>query len=132
MVDHAAIVKKVYAALGAKDLKAATRWLAADVVFVTPAGMMHVGGRHEGREAAAMNVWGRIGRDWDPISPDVDTMGEMAPDTIVSFGYYRGRNRASGKTLEAPFAHKWKFRGDEVISIQVYTDSALWNEAWSA
>ena len=47
-------------------------------------------------------------------------------DHVVVLGRYGGTMKAGGATLDAPFCHVYRFRGDKAVSFQQFTDSAQW------
>ncbi|HET6867488.1 MAG TPA: nuclear transport factor 2 family protein [Solirubrobacteraceae bacterium] len=50
-------------------------------------------------------------------------------DQIVVLGRYQGQSRATGRTLDAAFAHVLQFEHDRIIRLVQITDSARWHEA---
>jgi ketosteroid isomerase-like protein len=44
---------------------------------------------------------------------------------VVAFGAYRGLNRATGRKLMAPFAHRWRVTEGRISSFAQYTDTLL-------
>lgn len=51
------------------------------------------------------------------------------PDRIVVLGRYQGQTRATGRTLDAAFAHVLQVEHGRIISLVQITDSARWHEA---
>ncbi len=47
-------------------------------------------------------------------------------DTIVVEGRYRGTMNATGKPVDAQFAHVWRLRSGKVVAFQQYTDTKQW------
>ena len=48
-------------------------------------------------------------------------------DHVVVLGRYGGAMKKSGKTLDAPFCHVFRFNGDKVVMFQQFTDTAQWS-----
>jgi ketosteroid isomerase-like protein len=44
---------------------------------------------------------------------------------VVSLGAYAGINKATGKTMRAPFAHVWQVADDKLARFYMYTDTWL-------
>ncbi len=44
-------------------------------------------------------------------------------------GRYRGKLRASGRPLDARFAHVWTLRGGKAVRFQQCTDTQQWTAA---
>lgn len=51
-------------------------------------------------------------------------------DTVISVGRYSGTFRATGRKLDAQFAHAWTIEDGRVTRFQQYTDTAQF--AWAA
>ena len=47
-------------------------------------------------------------------------------DHIVVMGRYGGTMKNSGASLDSPFCHVWRFRGDKIATFQQFTDTAQW------
>jgi uncharacterized protein len=76
-----------------------------------------------GPMAVAEGVFGRIGAEWDQFQA---IPGEIlnAGDTVVALGRYTGTYKATGKKMNAQFAHVWRVSGGKVTAFQQYTDTA--------
>jgi ketosteroid isomerase-like protein len=48
-------------------------------------------------------------------------------DHVVVLGRYGGTMKAGGATLDSPFCHVYRFRGDKAVMFQQYTDTAQWS-----
>lgn len=51
-----------------------------------------------------------------------------AGDTVVVEGRYKGTWKATGKAIDAQFAHVWRVRDGKVVSFQQYTDTLQWKD----
>ncbi len=129
-MDSLSIIRSLYAAIGQKNLPTAMALLDPDVIFETPEGQAHVGGKHHGRENAAKSVWGRLAQDWDPIAAEVSDLAALTDSRVLATGRYRGKLRANGAILDADFAHLWSVSNGMVIHLKVFTDTAIWNRVW--
>lgn len=76
-----------------------------------------------GPMAVAEGVFGRIGAEWDRFQA---VPGEIldAGDTVVALGRYTGTFKATGKQLNAQFAHVWRVRDGKIAAFQQYADTA--------
>jgi hypothetical protein len=76
-----------------------------------------------GPMAVAEGVFGRIGAEWDQFQV---MPGEIldAGDTVVALGRYTGTYKATGKRMDAQFAHVWRVSGGKVTAFQQYADTA--------
>ena len=69
-----------------------------------------------------------LGRDWDGFSAaphEFLTQG----DVVVTFGVYSGTNKATGKAMRAPFAHRWEVRDGRLARFDMFTDTLLVDRA---
>jgi ketosteroid isomerase-like protein len=81
-----------------------------------------------GPEAVRQNLFGPLGQDWEmfAVTPDsFVTDGSI----IVAFGTYTGTYKATGKSMGAPFVHRWEVIDGRVTRFRQYTDTALIGKA---
>lgn len=50
-------------------------------------------------------------------------------ERVVSFGTYVGTLRATGRSMSAPFAHRWVVRDGKIVRFNMYTETAKVLEA---
>ena len=81
------------------------------------------GGTHHGPEAVANNVFGAIVGNWDDFQA-VPAEFLDAGERVVVLGHVQGRGKASGKTLDAFYAHVWTLRDGKAVHVRVYADTA--------
>ena len=55
-----------------------------------------------------------------------------ADERVVSFGTYAGTFRTTGRSMSAPFAHRWVVRGGKIVRFNMYTDTVKVLEAMGA
>jgi uncharacterized protein len=106
IVSPAGLVGSLYAKLAGGDVPGLLAALDSDIRWTVPAGL-HYAGTYRGRNAVMDNVFARFGTDWDDFEVDPDEILESG-DTVVALGHYRGRNKATGRAMEARFAHVWR------------------------
>ena len=123
MNDNASLIRGVYEAFAKGDIPAVLGVLAPDVHWSEAQGGPY-GGVFVGPEAVLANVFMNLGGDWEDFSA-VPAEFIQEGETIVALGEYGGTCRATGKQLQAPFAHVWKLRGGRAVSFFQYTDTAL-------
>lgn len=78
-----------------------------------------------GREAVAEGVFQRIVSEWDGFTARPEHFID-AGDTVVVEGRYQGRRKATGRPVDAQFAHVWRLRDGKVVRFQQYTDTKQW------
>jgi len=126
--DSAAVVQNIYAAFSRGDIDTVLASLASGVVWshegpeiISIAGIRHGVGEAAGFFQAIAN---------DHLNPELDIADFISSgDSVASFGRYRCTIKATGKAVDAPFAHLWKLRGGKVISYTGFTNTAAVAEA---
>ena len=80
------------------------------------------GNPYVGPDAVLEGVFMRLGSEWDYWNLEI---GEVldAGESVVAMGRYRAKNKATGKEINAQFAHVWKLEGGKAVSFQQYADT---------
>ena len=75
-----------------------------------------------GPAAIAEGVFGRLATEWENFAA---LPGEFldAGDTVVVLGRYQARCKATGKPIDAQFAHIWRVSNGRITAFQQYTDT---------
>ena len=120
-------VKAVYAAFAKGDIPAVLGFLSADAEWTEAAGFPYAG-TYRGPDAVLKGVFMRLGTDWDGFGA-VPSEYIDAGDTVVAMGQYSGKNKASGKSFVADFAHVWKVRDGKAYWFKQYVDTLLVSRA---
>lgn len=123
-----AVVKSFYEALGRGDVSAVVALFADKIEWTEAKGFPYHKGTWRTSQEVVDNLFIPLGRDWDGFSA-CPTAFVSEADGVVAFGTYGGINRASGRALNAPFAHHWHVVDGRVTSFVQYTDTALVLEA---
>lgn len=76
-----------------------------------------------GPQAVAEGIFGRIMTEWDGFTVNPETLLQDG-DAVVALGRYRGTFRATGRAIDAQFAHVWTLRDGRVVQFQQYVDTA--------
>lgn len=126
------LVRGVYTALAAGDAAALGTLLApafeAEVAEGMPLGL---GGCRRGAEAMIRDTWWPIGRAY-AVRPEPQEWILCEDGRLLVLGRYRGRARASGRPLDAGFAHLWTARDGRLTALRQLTDTARWVAALEA
>lgn len=77
-----------------------------------------------GPEAIRRNLFEPLGRDWDIFAVTPESFVVNGP-IVVAFGTYSGVYKATGKSMTAPFVHRWEAVNGKVMKFRQYTDTAL-------
>jgi len=86
------------------------------------------GGVHKGRDAVAKEVFGALMEHFDGFSLSHEQFID-AGDFVVALGRYDATARATGKHLDAAFAHVWELEDGKLKRYYHYTDTAKFLEA---
>jgi 2-(1,2-epoxy-1,2-dihydrophenyl)acetyl-CoA isomerase len=123
------LVDTIYQALARRDRETLARSLDPDVVSrVTDSLPAGAGGEHRGAEALLRDVWGAVARHYQ-VRPEPDEFLSLADGGWLVLGRYRGVARATGRTVDAAFAHVWRFRDGRVVRLDQVTDGHPWLDA---
>lgn len=82
---------------------------------------------YTGPQRVGEGVFGRLMEDFDDFTVTPQKLVAEG-ETVVAFGRYSGTHRASGKPLDAQFAHEWILRDNQVVGFQQYTDTAQYQQ----
>jgi len=67
-------------------------------------------------------------RDWDGLTAAPQEFLAQ-DDVVVTFGVYSGTNKATGRAMRAPFAHRWEVRDGRLARFDMFTDTLLVDRA---
>lgn len=80
------------------------------------------GNPYIGPHAVLEGVFMRLGCEWDYSNLDISEVLD-AGESVVAAGRYQAKNKATGKEINAKFAHVWKLRDGKAVSFQQYADT---------
>lgn len=126
-VDNREIVETAYAHFARGDVEAFLAILDPGVTWVDAEGYPYAG-THVGPDGVVQGVIARIGAEWDDYAAVPNTYIADG-DRVVALGDYSGTYKATGRSVEAPFAHVWQFVDDKVVSFRQFTDGPPWQRA---
>lgn len=128
MSDHIQTVKDAYAAFGHGDVATILSMLAPDVSWELegPAEISFAGIR-KGPEAVKGFFQG-IANDYaDPKLEITDYLSSA--DGVATFGRYKCTLKKTGKRVDTPMAHLFKFRGGKIVRFVDHINTAAFVEA---
>src|SRR3984957_2308643 len=117
------VVKRFYEALGRGAALAALAPLADTVKSTEAATAPYYSGTWIGPEAVRTNLFEPLGREWAAFAVIPDSFA-VEDSIVAAFGTYTGIYRATGKSLTAPFAHRWEVIAGKITDFRQYTDTA--------
>jgi ketosteroid isomerase-like protein len=127
MADNGAIISDMYAAFGKGDVPAVLGKFDPQIEW-TDADGFPTGGTYVGPDAILNDVFMPLISEWDGFAVTPDEV-VVSGDRVVSFGHYGGTYKKTGKSIDVPFAHSWRFKDGKVTHFQQYTDTHLVQEA---
>jgi hypothetical protein len=123
------IVKGVYQAFARGDVPAALGAMDSTIQWMEADGFLYADRNpYIGPQAVADGVFQRLVADVDSFAVVPDRFVDGG-STVVVEGRYQGRMKATGKPVDAQFAHVFEFRNGKIIRFQQYTDTKQWAQA---
>ena len=128
MADTTATVQELYAAFGRGDLGGILAKLSDDVVWESegPATISSSGVRHG--KAEAQGFFEGLNNDFTDHQLTI-TDYVASGDTVMTLGRYAAAAKSTGRKVDTPIAHYWKFRDGKVIRYVGFSDTAAALEA---
>jgi ketosteroid isomerase-like protein len=120
MEDRIALMRNRYGLFSAGDLEGATQEWAEDIVWRGPdSERVPGGGEHRGRDQALAHL-GRAVAAWDEFDLAAETFLEDG-ETVVVIGHTAVRK--DERSARIPVVHVWRWRGEQIASLHLITDS---------
>jgi ketosteroid isomerase-like protein len=118
-------IRAFYASLAAGDAKAALGLMADDIAWTA---MWHYQAKGSGPQAVAEGVLMPLMAEWSSFAMTPDRMIVEA-DTVVSLGRFTATHGATGKSVEAGYAHVWTVRDGRIAAFRQFIDTLAVAEA---
>lgn len=120
---NVARVRGVYEAFAAGDIPAVLGAMSPAMVWNEAENFPYADGNpYQGSDAILDGVFMRLATEWEGFRASPDTFLD-AGDHVVALGRYTGVLRATGKAMDAQFAHVWRLEDGRTVSFQQYTDT---------
>lgn len=127
--DHAAVIRQLYDAFGRGDVATVLGAFDTQIDWREAEGFPYADGNpYVGPNAVAQGVFGRLVGDWDDFRVQLAEI-LPTPDGAVALGRYSGKYKATGRAVDAQFAHVWRIKDGRISGFQQYTDTAQFNRA---
>src|SRR5215213_6103799 len=123
---RAEAVEEALKAFGQGDIDRFLEAFSDDVTWSGPKGENFPGaGNHDGRDAIREAFVRDVERSFASFGfrPD-HLLGAPEEDIVVAVGAFTGEGVKGEGQLDAPAVQVWEFDGDEVVAVDIYTDSA--------
>jgi ketosteroid isomerase-like protein len=111
--------KQAYEAFSSGDIESATSNWADDIVWDGGGQDLPGGGEHRGKDEALQVLQKAVG-SWDEFSLHMDEFLEEG-DTVVALGH--SHVKKGGREGQLPVVHILRFDGDQLMRLQVLTDT---------
>lgn len=121
------IVENLYKSFAAGDIPGVLGALAAEIEWTEAEGFPY-GGTYIGPEAVLMNVFMKLGTEWEGFSAIPEQIIADG-EAVVALGNYSGKFLATEKSMTVPFAHVWTIRDGKAVRFVQYTDTLKVSEA---
>ena len=121
------LLRSTYEGLSGEN---ATRLLAAltpDCEWLEAPGFPYAG-TYVGAEAIVANVFQRLASEWIDYRAEAGNYLEQG-EQIAAFGVYSGTFKATGRSMQASFAHLYTFRDGKIARMVQYVDSHMVQQA---
>ena len=122
-MSHLNSVQDVYDAFARGDIPAVLGFLSSDINWTEAEGFPY-GGTYIGPHAVLEGVFMRLGTEWEGFTAVPDEFIDGG-DAIVVLGKYGGTYKATGKSIQANFAHVWQLREGKAIRFVQYVDTLI-------
>ena len=120
------IVQEAYAAFNEGDIGHVTGVMDADIEWTEPEGSPYRG-TYRGPNAVVESVFTPSAEDIEDFEVATDSFIDGG-DSIVVLGTARGTVRATGKSLNAPFAHVLDLEDGRMTRFVDYADTHSWQQ----
>jgi ketosteroid isomerase-like protein len=118
------IARSFYAAVTRGDVPAALSLLAPTIEWREAEGFPYAGGNpYVGPDSVVQGVFLRLATEWEGFTAHPEHFFDAGESVIVT-GRYTGVYRATGKSVDAQFAHVWTMHSGKAVRFQQYTDTA--------
>ena len=121
---NVAQIQKLYNAFATGDVPTVLGGFSNDIVWNEAENFIYADGNpYTGPDAILSGVFMRLGSEWDGFNLTGLAFHAVDEDGVLVTGRYQGKFKATGKDLDAQFAHVWKLKGSLAVSFQQYTDT---------
>jgi ketosteroid isomerase-like protein len=129
--ENLAAVRRSYEAFSSGDRAGALTMMDDEIVWHQAEGLAH-GGVYHGLAAVKAAIFDPIDASWWVDFDAVPSELMAGDDHVVAIGRYTARAKETGKPLDVPFAHVWKFAGGRAVRFHQFTDTRSWVAALTA
>jgi ketosteroid isomerase-like protein len=118
-------VRRSYEAFERGDMEAVVADMDEEIEWHQAQGLPH-GGTYRGLDAVRKAIFDPLDDEWwDDFRADPSEFIDAGAHVVV-LGRYTGRAKATGRSLDVPFAHVWTFRDGKAVRFRQFLDTAGW------
>jgi len=118
-------VRRSYEAFERGDMEAVVADMDEEIEWHQAQGLPH-GGTYRGLDAVRKAIFDPLDDEWwDDFRADPSEFIDAGAHVVV-LGRYTGRAKATGRSLDVPFAHVWTFRDEKAVRFRQFLDTAGW------
>lgn len=121
------VMKELYDAFGRGDVATVLGAFDEKIEWTSAEGAVYPG-TFVGGDAVLANVFARIGAEWDGFRVEPFEYIDGG-DQVVALGRYSGSYKATGRSMNAAFAHVWTLRDGRIVRYRQYVDTLKMAEA---
>lgn len=117
------LINSAYAAFAKGDVPSVIGTMSPNIVWMEAENFPYADHNpYVGPDAIVGGVFTRLATEWDGFAVKLEDVLD-AGDHVVTRGRYTGAYKATGKPINAQFAHVWKIVDGKVSSFQQYVDT---------
>lgn len=120
--------RRLYDALAKGDVAGFMDSLHPELAWTEAEGFPYFSGTWTSPQEVVEKLLVALGRDWDRFAATPHEFVAQG-NVVVTFGTYSGISKATGKTMRAPFAHRWEARDGKLSRFDMFTDTLLVDRA---
>lgn len=118
------VVKSIYADFAKGDIPAVLQKFDPKIEWNEAENFPYADGNpYIGPEAVLEGVFKRLGSEWEYWNLTDQTYYEANSGEIIVTGYYKAKNKITGKKINAQFVHIWNLNDGMIIRFQQYANT---------
>ncbi len=129
MTSNLDLIRATYEGSSEENGKNLMAVLHPDVEWTEAEGFPYAG-TYVGVDALMAGVFSRLGSEWIDYRAKVHSYLADG-DRVAAFGVYSGTYKATGKSMQATFAHLYEVRDGKIRSMTQYVDTVMVAKALS-
>jgi len=117
------LVRAIYGAFAAGDVPGVISRMSPDIVWTEAENFPYADNNpYRGPDSILGGVFSRLAGEWDGFNAHPAEFLDSG-DTVIVLGRYHGTYKATGRALDAQFAHVWRVAEGKAAAFQQYTDT---------